>query len=143
MLQSVKISELPSVDTLTEDDLIVIDQPDDTKKATLFQVLNHLEDSVEQSTLGVLAQPDGYSKVGSLEYLFNKGNIVRISPYKLIYTNDNEAFSAALHESKDESGYTSKIIINDTGKPLQLTQRFAIQSSASTSVLGDSYNDKL
>lgn len=52
MLQSVKISELPSADTLTEDDLIVVDQPDDTKKATLFQVLNHLEDSVEQSMLG-------------------------------------------------------------------------------------------
>lgn len=54
MLQSVKISELPSADTLTEDDLIVVDQPDDTKKATLFQVLNHLEDSVEQSTLEVI-----------------------------------------------------------------------------------------
>lgn len=64
MLQSVKISELPSADTLTEDDLIVIDQPDDTKKATLFQVLNHLEDSVEQSTLVVLAQPTGAGKVG-------------------------------------------------------------------------------
>lgn len=56
MLQSVKISELPSADTLTEDDLIVVDQPDDTKKATLFQVLNHLEDTVQQSTLKVLAE---------------------------------------------------------------------------------------
>ncbi len=64
MLQSVKISELPSADTLTEDDLIVIDQPDNTKKATLFQVLNHLEDSVGQSTLAVLAQPDGWKLIG-------------------------------------------------------------------------------
>lgn len=64
MLQSVKISELPSAGTLTEDDLIVVDQPDNTKKATLFQVLNHLEDSVEQSVLVELAQPDGASKVG-------------------------------------------------------------------------------
>jgi hypothetical protein len=64
MLQSVKISELPSADTLTEDDLLVIDQPDATKKATLFQVLNHLEDSVEQSTLVVLAQPDGMKNIG-------------------------------------------------------------------------------
>ena len=63
MLQSVKISELPSADTLTEDDLIVVDQPDETKKATLFQVLNHLEDSVEQSTLAVLAQPTGGKKI--------------------------------------------------------------------------------
>lgn len=66
MLQSVKISELPSASTLTEDDLIVVDQPDDTKKATLFQVLNHLEDSVQQSTLGVLASHSlpGASKIG-------------------------------------------------------------------------------
>lgn len=64
MLQSVKISELPSADTLTEDDLIVIDQPDYTKKATLFQVLNHLKDSVEQSTLVVLEQPDGLKHIG-------------------------------------------------------------------------------
>ena len=64
MLQSVKISELPSADTLTEDDLIVVDQPDDTKKATLFQVLNHLEDVVEQSTLVTLAQPDGFKNIG-------------------------------------------------------------------------------
>lgn len=55
MLQSVKISELPSAATLTEDDLIVVDQPDYTKKATLFQVLNHLEGSVEQSTLATLS----------------------------------------------------------------------------------------
>ncbi|UKS71402.1 hypothetical protein VIK251_00052 [Klebsiella phage vB_KpnM_VIK251] len=66
MLQSVKISELPSADTLTEDDLIIVDQPDDTKKATLFQVLNHLEDSVQQSTLSVLASHSlpGASKIG-------------------------------------------------------------------------------
>lgn len=64
MLQSVKISELPSADTLTEDDLIVVDQPDDTKKATLFQVLNHVKDAVEQSTLVVLAQPSGASNIG-------------------------------------------------------------------------------
>lgn len=62
MLQSVKISELPSATTLTEDDLIVVDQPDDTKKATLFQVFSHLEDTVEQSVLAALAQPDGASK---------------------------------------------------------------------------------
>lgn len=64
MLQSVKISELPSATTLTEDDLIVVDQPDNTKKATLFQVFSHLEDTVEQSVLAALAQPDGASKVG-------------------------------------------------------------------------------
>lgn len=64
MLQSVKISELPSAATLTEDDLIVVDQPDDTKKATLFQVLNHLEDSVQQSILATLSQPSGAGKIG-------------------------------------------------------------------------------
>ena len=56
MLQSVKISELPSADTLTEDDLIVVDQPDETKKATLFQVLNHLEDSVVEVIDGKMGQ---------------------------------------------------------------------------------------
>lgn len=56
MLQSVKISELPSATTLTEDDLIVVDQPDDTKKATLFQVFSHLEDTVEQSVLAAQSQ---------------------------------------------------------------------------------------
>lgn len=66
MLQSVKISELPSADTLTEDDLIIVDQPDDTKKATLFQVLNHLEDTVEQSTLVALAQPYGFKNIGQV-----------------------------------------------------------------------------
>lgn len=64
MLQSVKISELPSATTLTEDDLIVVDQPDDTKKATLFQVFSHLEDTVEQSVLVELAKPTGAGKVG-------------------------------------------------------------------------------
>ena len=64
MLQSVKISELPSADTLTEDDLIVVDQPDDTKKATLFQVVSKIEEAVEQTTLDTLAQPDGATKSG-------------------------------------------------------------------------------
>ncbi|UVX29360.1 tail fiber protein [Klebsiella phage VLCpiM5b] len=62
MLQSVKISELPSADTLTEDDLIVVDQPDDTKKATLFQVVSKIEESVENTTLDILSEPDGASK---------------------------------------------------------------------------------
>lgn len=69
MLQSVKISELPSADTLTEDDLIIVDQPDDTKKATLFQVLNHLEDTVQQSTLEVLGESDGSKWIGGLGYV--------------------------------------------------------------------------
>lgn len=64
MLQSVKISELPSADTLTEDDLIVVDQPDDTKKATLFQVVSKIEETVEQTTLAVLSQAEGFKFIG-------------------------------------------------------------------------------
>ncbi len=64
MLQSVKISELPSADTLTEDDLIVVDQPDDTKKATLFQVFSTVIDEVENATFDVLSQEDGADKIG-------------------------------------------------------------------------------
>lgn len=61
MLQSVKISELPSADTLTEDDLLVIDQPDDTKKATLFQVASKLGPAI----LETLELPSGASMVGT------------------------------------------------------------------------------
>lgn len=63
MLQSIKIPELPSAVVLTEDDLIVVEQPDNTKKATIFQIVSKIEDSVEQTTLGILAQPDGSSNV--------------------------------------------------------------------------------
>ena len=94
MLQSVKISELPSADTLTEDDLIVVDQPDDTKKATLFQVLNHLEDSVEQSTLAVLAQPSGAGKVG----LSQGGNVQDAILYRTV-----EMFGAVGDGTTDNS----------------------------------------
>lgn len=64
MLQSVKISELPSADTLTEDDLIVVDQPDDTKKATLFQVFSSVIAEAEQSVLSTLSEPDGLKNIG-------------------------------------------------------------------------------
>lgn len=102
MLQSVKISELPSADTLTEDDLVVVDQPDETKKATLFQVLNHLEDSVEQSTLAVLAQPDGAEKIhlesgGTVQdaLTFLTPGMVSEDPY----TNFGTAMIAAFQEA--------------------------------------------
>lgn len=97
MLQSVKISELPSADTLTEDDLIVIDQPDDTKKATLFQVLNHLEDSVEQSTLAVLAQPDGFKNVGAVSSFDNLRNVVpSYAGQKIILSAYSEGWNTSL-----------------------------------------------
>lgn len=76
MLQSVKISELPSADTLTEDDLIVVDQPDETKKATLFQVMSKVEDSVEQSTMAKLAQPDGLKNIGAASSFSSLRSIV-------------------------------------------------------------------
>lgn len=109
MLQSVKISELPSADTLTEDDLIVIDQPDDTKKATLFQVLNHLEDSVEQSTLAVLAQPTGGSKSGleqggTVQDALHK--VINVEAFKSYNISDDDwgpAFRAAIAYAKDNS----------------------------------------
>lgn len=74
MLQSVKISELPSADTLTEDDLVVIDQPDDTKKATLFQVFSSVIESTETSIMNTLGQPSGALDVG---YQSNPSSIFR------------------------------------------------------------------
>lgn len=65
MLQSVKISELPSADTLTEDDLIVVDQPDDTKKATLFQVVSRFGDEIQESVLETLELSSGASQIGT------------------------------------------------------------------------------
>lgn len=65
MLQSVKISELPSADTLTEDDLIVVDQPDDTKKATLFQVVNEFSEQIGQNILSDLKQSSGAGEIGA------------------------------------------------------------------------------
>lgn len=69
MLQSIKISELPSAETLSDDDLVIVDQPDNTKKATLFQVLGQISDSVEGSVLDVLAQPTGAGKSNTTEGL--------------------------------------------------------------------------
>lgn len=65
MLQSVKISELPSADTLTEDDLIVVDQPDETKKATLFQVVSKFGDEIQESVLETLGLSSGASQIGT------------------------------------------------------------------------------
>lgn len=70
MLQSVKISELPSAETLTEDDLTIIDQPDDTKKATLFQVKNFFGDSAVQTVLQILGRTDGSKNIGGVGLLF-------------------------------------------------------------------------
>lgn len=102
MLQSVKISELPSADTLTEDDLIVVDQPDDTKKATLFQVLNHLEDTVEQSVLVELAQPTGAGKSGLMKGGTVQDALTFLTPGMVSsdpYTNFGTAMIAAFQQA--------------------------------------------
>lgn len=64
MLQTIKISELPKADILTDDDLVVLDQVDDTKSATLFQVSAHLEGAIQESTFEILAEPSGSDKSG-------------------------------------------------------------------------------
>lgn len=117
MLQSVKISELPSADTLTEDDLIVIDQPDDTKKATLFQVLNHLEDVVEQSVLAELAQPDGLKNIGRV------ANISSLRAFEPV--RDKQQIEIICHTSID------------TSKPYQIESGGKFQADFSDTTTAD------
>lgn len=128
MLQSVKISELPSADTLTEDDLIVIDQPDDTKKATLFQVLNHLEDVVEQSTLVTLAQPDGFKNIGQCANLTVLRSLQFSSVGKQVFLKEHTTGQNAgggiwyCHSLTSDSSYVDDNgcqIINDYGQVIR------------------------
>lgn len=79
----------------------------------------------------------------AMNYLLNKGNAVRLSPYYLLNTNENNAFAAALEDAKDADGYVCRVIVNDTGRPVKLTERFLFQSVESTSVLGGTYNENL
>ena len=79
----------------------------------------------------------------AMDYLLNKGNAVRLSPYYLLNTNENNAFAAALEDAKDADGYVCRVIVNDTGRPIKLTERFLFQSVESTSVLGGTYNNNL
>lgn len=128
MLQSVKISELPSAGTLTEDDLIVIDQPDNTKKATLFQVLNHLEDSVWQSTLAVLAQPDGFKNIGQCANLTALRSLQFSSVGQQVFLKEHTTGQNAgggiwyCHSMTSDSSYVDDNgcqIINDYGQVIR------------------------
>ncbi|ALM02446.1 colanic acid degradation [Klebsiella phage vB_KpnM_KB57] len=113
MLQSVKISELPSADTLTEDDLIVVDQPDDTKKATLFQVLNHLEDAVEQSVLAELAQPTGAGKSGLTQGGTVQDGIQYLTPEIYLNSGIYPSVTAALNQMVIDAAASSRQINAD------------------------------
>ncbi|HHT2455389.1 TPA: hypothetical protein ACTYR0_005766 [Klebsiella michiganensis] len=79
----------------------------------------------------------------ALDYLLNKGNVVRLSPYCLLFATENSAFAAALQDAKDADGHVCRVIVNDTGRPVKLTERFKFQSVESTSVLGEKYNENL
>lgn len=133
MLQSVKISELPSADTLTEDDLIVVDQPDDTKKATLFQVVSKIEEAVEQTTLDTLAQPGGASAVNtSLDITVQKyvdNSSPRISDYKVQAGDDaTVAFSKAITQALATTGVVIvdvSCVVDTIAVPSGITIRIA------------------
>lgn len=79
----------------------------------------------------------------AMNYLLNTGNVVRLSLYSQLASTDDAAFSLALAASKDAAGYSKRIIVNDLGRPLILTERYVFQSVAQTSVLGDKYNENL
>ncbi|MEZ2452630.1 hypothetical protein [Raoultella planticola] len=79
----------------------------------------------------------------AMDYLLNKGNVVRLSPYCLLFATENSAFAAALEQAKDTDGHVCRVIVNDTGRPVKLTERFLFQSVESTSVLGEKYNENL
>ncbi|CAM8100173.1 hypothetical protein [Klebsiella michiganensis] len=79
----------------------------------------------------------------AMDYLLNKGNAVRLSTYCLLYATENSAFAAALEGAKGADGYACRVIVNDTGRPVKLTERFLFQSVESTSVLGEKYNENL
>ncbi|HHT2453838.1 TPA: hypothetical protein ACTYR0_004160 [Klebsiella michiganensis] len=79
----------------------------------------------------------------AMDYLLNKGNAVRLSTYSLLSATENSAFAAALQDAKDADGYACRVIVNDTGRPVKLTERFLFQSVESTSVLGEKYNENL
>lgn len=42
-LETIKIAELPSATQIVEDDYLVVEQPDKTKKATIAQVISDLD----------------------------------------------------------------------------------------------------
>lgn len=79
----------------------------------------------------------------AMDYLLNKGNAVRLSTYCLLSATENSAFAAALEGAKGANGYACRVIVNDTGRPVKLTERFLFQSVESTSVLGEKYNENL
>lgn len=79
----------------------------------------------------------------AMDYLLNKGNAVRLSTYCLLSATENSAFAAALEGAKGADGYACRVIVNDTGRPVKLTERFLFQSVESTSVLGEKYNENL
>lgn len=128
MLQSVKISELPSAETLTEDDLVVIDQPDDTKKATLFQVKDFLGEGAKTSVLETLAQEDGLKNIGQCQSIEDLRGIQFSSVGQQVFLREHTVGQGAgggifyCHSLTSDSTYIDDNgcqIINDFGQVIR------------------------
>lgn len=99
-----------------------------------------------------LAKPTGGNKIGltqgvtvqqAMDYLLDHGNIVRLSTYYSCEMSGDTAFAAALADAKDTDGYAKRIIVNDTGAPIEITSRHVFQSTSASDVFGNNYNGNL
>lgn len=137
MLQSIKISELPSAETLSDDDLVIVDQPDNTKKATLFQVLGQISDSIEGSVLDVLAQPTGASKSGLLQGGNVQQSILYITPEQngakgATVQDDSDALEDAINKAAATSIMSGGVytpVVVQLNKPYRITRTITIDGS--------------
>lgn len=71
-LETIKIAELPSATQVVEDDYLVIEQPDKTKKASVSQVISDLDLAIKSSLTGpggaaIIGTEDGQGVQNSLD----------------------------------------------------------------------------
>ncbi|HEB4989121.1 TPA: hypothetical protein R0E75_004275, partial [Klebsiella michiganensis] len=106
-------------------------------------IRKELASTAKGAGISIAGTEQGVTAQQALDYLLNKGNAVRLSTYCLLSATENSAFAAALEGAKGTDGYACRVIVNDTGRPVKLTERFLFQSVESTSVLGEKYNENL
>lgn len=87
-LETIKIAELPSATQVVEDDYLVVEQPDKTKKATVSQVISDLD----LANKGDLSAPGGASLIGTSD-----GTDVQQS-LDTARANERELWRRALHD---------------------------------------------
>lgn len=85
----------------------------------------------------------GITTQQAMDFLLDKGNVVRLSTYITRGLSGDAAFSAALTDSKDVNGYAKRVILNDTDSPIDISSRHVFQSAASADVFGTTYNGNI